>query len=153
MDDGRPAVVPTLSDRAPGTADVDEWAPSGWRLSYARAVSLSPEQQRSIDSLVAQVTVDNVLQVAARLRRQADAMELELYARTPSLKVTPCGLDPVSEDARVLFQKKIDEIVAVHWQHHDELRAAVDALRRSAIDYGFTDADLETTFRKLAVDR
>ena len=40
---------------------------------------LSPEQQHSINDLVAQVNLDNVLQVAALLRKQADAMEDALY--------------------------------------------------------------------------
>lgn len=119
-------------------------------LPYARLVSLSPEQQRSIEGLVAQVNVDNVLDVPALLRRQADSMELALYDAQRSLRLVPLGQDPVSRDATSLFQTKIDQILAVHWAHHTELCTAVDALRACALEYGFTDLDLESSFRNLA---
>lgn len=110
---------------------------------------LSPEQQHSINDLVAQVNLDNVLQVAALLRKQADAMEDALYAADQLLRLEPCGQDPVSLDAVALFQPKIRSILDVHWAHHDELRGAVDALRASALGYGFNDLDLEAAFHTL----
>ncbi|MEU6698838.1 PE domain-containing protein [Pseudonocardia sp. NPDC046786] len=109
----------------------------------------TPEQQRSINGLLAQVHTGNVLQVAASLRKQADDVERALYGAQQSLRLQPCGADPVSIDAAASFQKKIDLIVAAHWAQHAELRAAVEALRLSAISYGFTDQDLEDSFRSL----
>ena len=102
-------------------------------------MSLSPEQLRSIEGLVAQVNVDNVLQVAAVLRRQADDMAERLFAADQDLRVRPCGDDPVSRDARDLFQAKIDQIMAVHWAHWTEVTAACEALRSTARDYGHTE--------------
>lgn len=110
---------------------------------------LSPEQQRSIADLVAQVNVDNVLQVAAQLRKQADDISRELYTRAPDLVVGSCGRDPVSLDAQQLFQRKIDQILEVHWRHVEELRAAVEALRQAAHRYGYTDSIIESTFTTL----
>lgn len=118
--------------------------------AYPRPVPLSPEQQRSIADLVSQVNVDNVLQVAAHLQQQADTIQDALNAASPSLVLEPCGDDPVSRDAAVLLQAKIDQIIAVHWDHYRELLAAVDALRYASRTFGFTDSDLEAEFRKLS---
>ncbi|MBC3193011.1 PE domain-containing protein [Pseudonocardia sp. C8] len=60
---------------------------------------MSPEQQRSIADLVAQVDADNVLQVAARLQQHANEIQDALNAATPSLTLQPCGRDPVSRRA------------------------------------------------------
>ncbi|MBP2367083.1 PE domain-containing protein [Pseudonocardia parietis] len=106
----------------------------------------SPEQQRSIEGLVAQVNVDNVLQVAGLLRNQADVIERNLTERSWQLRVIPCGLDPVSQDARALFQSKIDQVLEVHWAHCAELRAAVEALRQNAVRYDFTETELARAF-------
>ena len=110
---------------------------------------LSPEQQRSIADLVAQVSVDNVLQVSALLEKQADTMERTLLKADQDLRLEPLGGDPVSRDAVAQFQPKIRQIVDVHWAHCVELRGAVDALRRCAFDYGYTEADLEASLRRL----
>lgn len=122
-------------------------------LPYARAVSLSPEQHRSIEGLVAQVNVDNVLQVARLLRQQADSIEATLVERAWQLRVKPCGRNPVSEDARELFQAKVDQIIEVHWAHWEELQAAVDALYRSADRYSFTERQLEYAFGKATAEK
>lgn len=97
---------------------------------------MSPEQQRSIEGLVAQVNVDNVLQVAAVLRRQADDMAAHLTVADQDLTVQRCGEDPVSTDAQQLFQAKIDQILSVHWAHVEEIVAACEALRVTARNYG-----------------
>lgn len=111
---------------------------------------LSPEQQRSISDLVAQVNTDNVLQAAAVLRRQADQMEDVLTTASRDLQFKPCGGDPVSRDAQLLLQAKIDRITAVHWAHQAEVRAASDALRASALSYGYTEAEIEDVFVRQA---
>ena len=111
---------------------------------------LSPEQQHSVNDLVAQVNTDNVLQVAALLRRQADEMEDVLTTASRDLQFNPCGGDPVSRDAQRLFQAKIDRIASVHWAHHAEVRAAADAMHSVARSYGYTDADLANAFVRLA---
>ncbi|ALE74162.1 hypothetical protein AD006_23800 [Pseudonocardia sp. EC080610-09] len=112
-------------------------------------MSMTPEQQRSIDELVAQINVDNVLQVAALLRRQADQMERALVKADRELRVEPLGADPVSRDAAESFRPKIRRILDLHWAHCEEVRSAVEALRRCAFDYGFTDTDLDASFRRL----
>lgn len=118
-------------------------------LSYARTVSLSPEQHRSIEGLVAQVNVDNVLQVARLMREHADAIERQILDSGWQLQVGRCGDDPVSKDAQQLFQAKIDRITAVHWAHCAELREVVNALRTAADQYSFTDMQLEAAFGKV----
>lgn len=114
-------------------------------LPYARLVSLSPEQQRSIEGLVAQVNVDNVLQVAAVLRQQADDMAAHLTTADQDLKVRRCGEDPVSKDAQALFQTKIDQILTVHWAHVREIVAACEALRGAARSYGLREEEIAAT--------
>lgn len=115
-------------------------------LSYARTVTLSPEQHRSIEGLVAQVNVDNVLQVGALLRKQADDLKAGLVRAGQDLVVQRCGDDPVSRDAQQLFQAKVEQILAVHWAHWREIMAACDALRSSAHGYGHTEAAVVASF-------
>ncbi|WP_226352391.1 MULTISPECIES: hypothetical protein [unclassified Pseudonocardia] len=109
-------------------------------------MTLSPEQQRSFEGLISQVSADNVLAVARVLRTRADDMESMLNASLNGLDLRPCAEDPVSLDARDLFQRKIDHILAGHWAHCAELRAAHTALRATALEYGVTDTDLAREF-------
>ena len=109
-------------------------------------MTISPLQEGSIESLVSQVSADNVLAVARVLRTRADEMESLLNASLNELELRPCGQDPVSLDARELFQHKIDYILARHWDHYVELRAAHTALRTAALQYGVADADLAREF-------
>lgn len=118
-------------------------------MPYAAPMAVSPEQQRAIDDLISQVHVDNVLQVAAAFRRHADDIEHLLYTHGADLRLGRCGGDPISAYAQEAFQAKIDQVIAVHWAHAAELRAAGDALRASAHGYGYTDADLDSAFRDL----
>lgn len=136
--------------RADAARRLSEVGSPGPAVAYSRSVPLSPEQQRSIADLVAQVDVDNVLQAAAVLRRQADEMEGILTTATRDLQFNPCGGDPVSRDAQQLFQAKIDNITAVHWAHQAEVRAAADALRASARAYGYSEDEIEDMFVRLA---
>lgn len=112
-------------------------------------MSLSPEQQRSIADLVAQVNVDNVLQATALFQKQVDDMERALLKADQDLRLEPLGGDSVSRDAVRMFQPKIQTILDVHWAHCAELRGAIEALRRCAFDYGYTEADLAESLRKL----
>ena len=47
------------------------------------------------------------------------------------------------DDAKTVFQPKISEILRVHTAHFNEVREAADRLREAALQYGYTDIDVE----------
>lgn len=116
-------------------------------------MALTPEQERSInEDLLSQVNAENVLAAAALFQKQADDLRARLHGASQELQVGRCGGDPVSADAQRMFQARIDQIIRVHWAHHEELTAAVAALRAAARSYGHTDADIARAF-DASVDR
>lgn len=117
-------------------------------------MALTPEQVRSInEDLLSQVTVDNVLKVAQAFQKHADDIEYVLLVHSKDLVLQPCGGDPISADACRRFQPKIDEIVATHRAHAEELRAAVAALERSAASYGYSDLEIASALGREIIDR
>lgn len=98
------------------------------------------------DSLLVQVHVGNVLQVRnVFLKEERDIASVLRRARR-ELTLRPCGTDPVSDDVTPMFQAKIDHIVETHWAHVRELHESTERLREAALDYGFTDDEIDRSF-------
>ena len=93
---------------------------------------------------MAQVGVDNVLAVHAMLAAQAEAMNAALRAADWMRDIPRCADDPVSVDAKAVFQLKIDQILDVHDAHLEEIVEAAGRLREAAYEYRYTEADIET---------
>ena len=91
---------------------------------------------------MAQVDADNVLAVHATLAAQADAMTAALRRADWLRDIPRCADDPVSIDAKAVFQPKIAEILDLQWSHLDEVREAAARLREAALQYRYTDADI-----------
>lgn len=98
------------------------------------------------DSLMAQINVDNVVAVHALLAAQAARMR-ELLLNANWMQDLPLpGQDPISRDARELFQPKVNQILDVHWAHYAEVREAADRLREAARQYGHDDNEITSAF-------
>lgn len=95
-----------------------------------------------------QVNRDNVLHVRNVIKRQADQVQDALQNARWDARVGRCGGDPISEDASLAFNRKISELLAVHWAHHAELSEAVDRLTRTAHSYGYTEAQVTDSFTR-----
>lgn len=128
MDDAGARVVPVVCGRAPGAGP----------LPYPLPMPTAPEQQRSINGLLAQAHTGNVLQVAASCASRPTTSNVRSTARNSRSGSSRAARIP-SRSTRPRRSRA----------QHAELRAAVEALRLSAISYGFTDQDLEGSFRNL----
>ncbi|ANY07522.1 hypothetical protein AFB00_15850 [Pseudonocardia sp. HH130630-07] len=95
-----------------------------------------------------QIDQDNVLGVRHALQFQADQMQVALFDARKAVDQPPCGADPVSIEAAQAFDEKILQIIAVHEAHRLEIVGAVDRLRDAALEYGYTDQDIENSFAR-----
>lgn len=98
------------------------------------------------DSLLAQISVHNVLQVRNVLHKQERDIKTILGAAEKNLDLKPPGRDPISNDATALFRAKIQQIKDVHWAHVHELSEATERLREAAAHYGFTEDEIRDSF-------
>lgn len=99
------------------------------------------------DSLLTQIHIGNVLQVRNVLLRQQMDIEKLLTDAKQNLQLGRAGGDPISADVTPLFQAKIDQLLSVHWAHVHELTEATERLRQAALHYGFTDDEVDDSFR------
>lgn len=99
------------------------------------------------DSLLTQVNVDNVLQVRNVLHKQERDIKTLLGQANRDLDLLPAGADPISADVTPLFRAKLDQIKQVHWAHVRELEEATERLRETALHYGFTENDVDESFK------
>lgn len=104
--------------------------------------AVQAEPRPEFDDLLTQVNPDNVLEVHAALRAQADELEYVLTEAQYTVQIGRCGGDPVSADAEIAFNAKITDMLAVHWAHQREIAEAAGLLRRTALDYGHTDEEI-----------
>lgn len=99
------------------------------------------------DSLMAQINIDNVMQVYRIFDQQVLAMQRALQGASALRNIPTCGDDVISVDARSVFQPKIDQILAEHQRHLDEIREARDRLKDAARQYGLLEQDATSSFR------
>lgn len=100
------------------------------------------------DSLLAQVNAANVLAVHRALRTQFESMLAALGDVAWMNDIPACAEDPVSKDAKAQFQPKVRAILEVHTAHCNEVKEAADRLREAARQYGFTENEIEASFRR-----
>ena len=103
---------------------------------------------KASDSLMMQVTPENVLQVRNAIKLQADAIRDALQSVGNELVVGFCGKDPTSSDAASAFNPKIQEVTDIHWRHHAELSEAVVRLSQAAQEYGLTEQQIDDSFKR-----
>ncbi|MBC3194632.1 hypothetical protein H7X46_26640 [Pseudonocardia sp. C8] len=99
------------------------------------------------DSLITQINIDNVMQACRIFDEQVTSMQRAIQNSALLRNIPACGKDIVSADAQALFQSKIDRILAVHQDHLEEVREARDRLKKAALQYGFTEDQVETSLR------
>lgn len=73
---------------------------------------------------------------------QADALCTALTGADWLRDIPRCADDPVSADAKVLVQAKVDRILDAHWAHLAEIAEAAARLREAALQYRYTEDDL-----------
>ena len=99
---------------------------------------------------MAQVNAENVLAVHRVLQKHSETMLTALGHAAWMNDIPRCADDPVSEDAKRLFQPKVMEIIALHTAHCNEIREAATRLYEAARQYGFTEDQIETSIRSSA---
>lgn len=102
------------------------------------------------DTLMTQVNAENVLAVHRVLRAQFEAMLTALGDAAWMNDIPRCADDPVSMDAREVFQPKVRSILDTHTAHCNEVREAAGRLLEAARQYGFTEEEIESAFRSNA---
>ncbi|ANY06104.1 hypothetical protein AFB00_07100 [Pseudonocardia sp. HH130630-07] len=93
-----------------------------------------------------QISVDNVLRVRAMLEEQEETLSAALDRAELGRVLEPCGTDPVSQGYTEPFQRKIDEVFALHHAHRAELAEAVDRLGDAAKEYGLIEDENTRSF-------
>lgn len=98
------------------------------------------------DHLMVQINVDNVMQVYRlfddRVAQLQDGFKLAAQLRD----IPACADDPISRDARELFQPKVNAIVDAHAAHAEEVIRARDRLREAAEQYGLLEDEAASAF-------
>ncbi|MPZ65189.1 MAG: hypothetical protein GEU83_06610 [Pseudonocardiaceae bacterium] len=98
-----------------------------------------------------EVTPDDVLSKGAALMAEVADLERFLDSIREDLGMDPCGGDPVSEDvARAVTHRTIggeDSYHATFRAWIDNLYDTAEALKQAARGYGFTEEEIEASFR------
>lgn len=88
---------------------------------------------------MAQIDIDNVLQVKRLFDERVDAGRRALVNSVALRSMPPCADDPVSQDAVTVFQPKIDVIRKAHSDYVNELIEARNRLVEAVQEYGLTE--------------
>ncbi|HEX2299052.1 MAG TPA: hypothetical protein VHH34_11135 [Pseudonocardiaceae bacterium] len=93
---------------------------------------------------------DNVLQVHKIMQDAASRLTDGIRSLQRDLRLERMGGDPVSEEAAVAFTQRMstaeDSYAARAQQFRDELARGANALRQTALEYGWTDEDVARGF-------
>lgn len=96
------------------------------------------------------VRPDNVLQAQKIMQDAAHRLWDGIEALQRDLRLEEMGGDPVSREAATAFTRRMstadDSYAARACQFRDELERAARALRRTALEYGWTDEDVARGF-------
>lgn len=99
------------------------------------------------DSLLVQVNPDNILQVRNAYLAQQQRLDDTLQdARRSRAAILP-GRDPISIDYAPVFGSRVDAVVDRFRAHVEELREATNRLGEAAREYGFTEDEIEGSFK------
>jgi len=100
----------------------------------------------AVRALALQVNRDTVLKARAALLAEARRLDLELDQRKLGSEVGLCGSDPVSPEAAVAFNERIDALVMSCRAYNGHLRMAATALDATARAYGYTDDEIAASY-------
>ncbi len=100
----------------------------------------------ALHALGLQVDPANVLRVRQVLLTEADRLTTGLVWHGPGAKVGPCGGDPVSQEAMVAFNHRIDGFLDEVRARIQGLRDAAEVLADNARRYGRTEAEITGSF-------
>lgn len=96
------------------------------------------------------VRPDNVLQAHKIMQDAAHRLWDGIETLQRDLRLEEMGGDPVSREAAIAFTRRMstadDSYAARAYQFRDELEHAARALRRTALEYGWTDEDVARGF-------
>ncbi|MBO4238749.1 hypothetical protein [Pseudonocardia alni] len=95
---------------------------------------------------MAQIDVDNVLQVKRLFDERVDAARRTLAGSAALRAMPPCADDPVSKDAVVVFQPKVDALRKTHSDYVNELIEARNRLVKAVEEYGLTEDENAASF-------
>jgi hypothetical protein len=102
----------------------------------------------AVRALALQVNRDSVLKARAALLAEAERLDRELHRRRATQGgVGLCGGDPVSPEAAMAFNERIEALVQRCRDYNRDLRAAATALDTTARAYGYTDDQIAASFR------
>lgn len=108
---------------------------------YGRRMGDRAGRTPETENLMVQISRDNVAQVHRNLSDRCAEAEVALQSVADLLEVPACALDPVSQDARVIFQAKVAGIVDVHTALLNELIIARDNVAEAAASYGVSEEE------------
>lgn len=96
------------------------------------------------------VSPDNVLQAHKIMQDAVHRLTEQLRPLTRDLRLEQMGGDPVSAEAANAFTHRMrdsaDSYLVRTYQFRDELSRAAQALRQTALEYGWTDEDVARGF-------
>jgi hypothetical protein len=105
-----------------------------------------------LDHVGYQVNRENVLGVYSVLANEARRLALVMDEQGHKLKIEPCGGDPVSYDAERGFNTKLDNLRAQCNSYVYSLANAAERLKDAAQAYGYTEAQIGESLRKIVPD-
>jgi uncharacterized protein YukE len=118
------------------------------------AATPAPDWRSSLSSAVnnvnLQVTSENVLDVRKILLQEAD--RLQKYGGQDAVMtqlVGLCGGDPVSQQAAQAFNQRIRQEIQRCQDYARELRNAGNSLDQVAKNYGYTEEQIEDSFKSI----
>lgn len=106
-----------------------------------------PQLDAAVGAL--RVDRDNVLQLRAGILAEADRLDRDLALARRDCQVGLCGGDPVSPEAAVAFNSRIDSWLDHCAQYIKALRESANTLDDSARRYGYTESEIVDSFRAL----
>jgi hypothetical protein len=117
-----------------------------------------PDWQKSLqaatgETINLEVSPDNVLDI--RKVMLTCAARMLKYGGGDAIQgrwVGECAQDPVSKLAAVAFNKRIAIMAKRNWEFGKQLKAAGDSLERIARDYGYTEEQIQASFKSITPD-
>lgn len=94
-----------------------------------------------------QVNVDNIMVLYQKMDDHVRQLQAGRGVTTHLRNLPPCADDPVSRDAVVVFQPKINSLVDTHVHYLNEVRAARDRLKEAAQEYGLIEDENAVTLK------
>ena len=102
----------------------------------------------AVRTLALQVNRDTVLKARAALLAEADRLDTALRDKHSDLTgVGLCGGDPVSPEAALAFNERINALVKSCLEYNQDLRSSAAALDATARTYGYTDYEIAASFQ------